>query len=168
MQLPPPALQEWQALHKAILPPSFIMGTKKGKPKNIKDHSVKTNDIVVQWNNGKIKTSAKESVQANSKSIGIWHALDILGESLPTTKHISSSYSLQWEEMDAALIDILPPRFELETVLKPAIPPPRMWNITPPTCNKVEMINPAPLYQMDLELPLDTRRTTVPPTQEDL
>ncbi len=58
---------------------------------------------------------------------------------------------LQWEEMDATFIDILPPRVELETILEPAIPPPQTWNIAPPTCDKVEMINPAPLYQIDLE-----------------
>jgi hypothetical protein len=141
------------------------MGTKKGTSKNIKDHSVKKNDIVVRWNNGKIETSVEESIQVNSKRIGIWHALDILGESPPTTKNISSSYSLQWEETDATFINILPPRIELETILEPAIPPPRMWNIAPPTYVKVKMINPAPLYQMDLELPLEMRRTTAPPTR---
>jgi hypothetical protein len=35
-------------------------------------------------------------------------------------------------------------------------------------CDKVKMINPAPLYQMDSESLLETRRTTAPPTQEDL
>jgi hypothetical protein len=65
--------------------------------------------------------------------------------------------------MDAKFINILPTWIELETILEPAIPPPRTWNIALPACNKVEMINPAPLYQMDLKSPLETRRTTNPP-----
>jgi hypothetical protein len=100
------------------------MGTKKGQSKNIKDHSVKTKDIVIRWNNEKIETSVEERVRVNSKNIGIWHALDILGESPPTTNNISSAYLLRWEEMDKKFIDILPPRIELETNLEPAIPPP--------------------------------------------
>jgi hypothetical protein len=47
------------------------MGTKKGTSKNTKEHSVEKNEIVVRWNNGKIKISVKESIQANSKSISI-------------------------------------------------------------------------------------------------
>jgi hypothetical protein len=53
----------------------------------------------------------------------------------------------------------------LRTILELAIPPPRMWNIALPTCDKVKMINPAPLYQIDLKSPLETRRTTAPPTR---
>jgi hypothetical protein len=141
------------------------MGTKKGKFKNMKDHSINKNDIVIQWNNEKIETSVKESIQTIRKNIGIQHALDILGESPPTTNYISSTYSLQWEETGATFINILPPWIELETILELAIPSPRTWNITPPTCDKVEMINPAPLYKMDLESPLETRRMTAPPTK---
>jgi hypothetical protein len=62
-------------------------------------------------------------------------------------------------------IDISPPRIELETVLELAISPPQMWNIALPTYDKVKLINPAPLYQMDSELPLEM---TTPLTQKDL
>jgi hypothetical protein len=102
------------------------MGTKKRKSKNIKDHSIKKNDIVARWNNGKIETSVQESVQANSKNIGIRHALDILGESPPTIPPIISAPHVSHNGY------ILPPRIELETILEPAIQPPRMWNITLP------------------------------------
>jgi hypothetical protein len=37
-----------------------------------------------------------------------------------------------------------------------------MWNIAFPTCDKVEMINPAQLYQMDLKSNLETKRMTAP------
>jgi hypothetical protein len=32
-------------------------GQKRENPKNIKDHSIKKNDIAIQWNNGEVKTS---------------------------------------------------------------------------------------------------------------
>jgi hypothetical protein len=109
------------------LPPTFIMSSQeKRSSMPITNPTPNKDNIIVCWQDGIVQSSIDENLRAKSKSVGIQHAMDILGES-SFFKNIISQYSPIGERaLDKTFIAKLPPRIKPGDISEPTQLPPRM------------------------------------------
>jgi hypothetical protein len=101
-----------------VLPPTFIMSSQE-----------KRNSMPIQiicWWDGIVKSLIDEKLRAKSKSVGLQHAMDILGESSSSKNEISQYLSIREGASDKRFTAKLPPRIEPGNILESSQPPPQM------------------------------------------
>ncbi len=86
------------------------------------------NNIIVSWQDGIVKSSINDKLKAKSKSVGLQHAMDILGEFSSSDSDISQHPSIGERALDKTFNAALPPTINPGNILEPSQPPPRMWN----------------------------------------
>jgi hypothetical protein len=96
------------------------------------------NNIIISWQDGIEKSSIDNKLRAKCKSIGLQHAMDILGESSYSNSNISQHPSIGERALDETFNATLSPTIDPGGISEPSQPPPRMWN----NCSTSECISP--------------------------
>jgi hypothetical protein len=86
------------------------------------------NNIIISWQDGIVKSLIDNKLRAKSKSVGLQHAMDILGESSSSDSNISQHPSIGEGALDETFNATLPPTINPGNILEPFQPPPGMWN----------------------------------------
>jgi hypothetical protein len=84
-------------------------------------------NTIVCWQDGIVQSLIDENLRAKSKSGGIKHAMNILGESSFFKNKISQYLPIGERASDKMFIAKLPPRIEPGDILEPSQLPPRTW-----------------------------------------
>jgi hypothetical protein len=85
-------------------------------------------NIIVCWQDGIVNSLIDENLRAKHKSVGLQHAMDILGESSSSENKISQYLSNGEGASDKTFMAKLPPRIEPGNILELTQPPPQTWN----------------------------------------
>jgi hypothetical protein len=112
-----------------VLPPTFIMSSQEPRHSMpIVNLTPNNNNIILSWQVGIVKSSINDKLRAKSKSIGLQHAMDILGESSSSDSNISQYPSIGERALDEMFNAALQPTIDPGNISEPSQPPPLMWN----------------------------------------
>jgi hypothetical protein len=110
------------------LPSTFIMSSQeKRNSMPITNPTPNEVNIIVCWQDGIVQSLIDENLRAESKSVGIQHAMDILGESSFFENKISQYSPIGKRASDETFIAKLPPKIKPGDILEPSQLPPRTW-----------------------------------------
>jgi hypothetical protein len=107
-------------------------------------------NIIVSWKEGIVNSSIDEKLRAKSKSTGLQHAMDILGESIHSESKFNPHSSVRERATDETSRAELPPLIDPGDISEPSQPHPQEWNnhstseLQPPSKTPqqtIEMIN---------------------------
>jgi hypothetical protein len=102
-------------------------------------------NIIVSWKEGIVNSSIDKKIRAKSKSTGLQHAMDILGESIHSENKFNPHSSVRERATDETSRAKLPPSIDPGDISEPSQPHPQEWNnrstseLQPPSknaCNK--------------------------------
>jgi hypothetical protein len=112
-----------------VLPSTFIMGSQeKRNSMPIVNLTPDKDNIIVCWQDGIVKSLIDEKLRAKSKSVGLQHAMDILGESSSSKNKIRQYLSIGEGALDKMFMAKLPPRIEPGNISELSHSPPQTWN----------------------------------------
>ena len=111
------------------LPPTFLMSSNKVRPQLPLAFPASDDDnIIVSWNDGIVNSSIDEKLRAKSKSTGLQHAMDILGESTHSKFKTIPYSSFRERATDETSSAKLPPLIDPGDILEPNITHPQEWD----------------------------------------
>ena len=85
-------------------------------------------NIIVSWQDGIVKFLIDEKLRTKSKSVGIQHVMDILGESSSSENKISQYSSIREGASGKMFMAKLLPKIKPGNILGASQPPPQSWN----------------------------------------
>ena len=111
------------------LPPTFIMSSNSVRPPlPIAIPAPDDDNIIVSWKDGVVNSSIDEKLREKSKSTGLQHAMNILGESTSSElKSFEKSSSEERAAVERPSADF-PPPINPRKVSEPNHPQPREWS----------------------------------------
>jgi hypothetical protein len=108
-----------------VLPPTFIMSSQEPRHSMpIANLTPNYNNIIVSWQDGIVKSSINDKLRAKSKSVGLQHTMDILGESSSSDSNISQHPLIGERASDKTFNAALPPTINPGNISKSSQPPP--------------------------------------------
>ena len=85
-------------------------------------------NIIVRWKEGIVNSSMDEKLSAKSKSIGLQHAMDILGESTSSESKSTLHLSIGERATDGTSSAALPLSIDPGDITEPTQPHPQEWS----------------------------------------